>query len=61
MNQETRYRYEKRIRELREECNLLAHYRTVAIRIYREAARVGSDSPSLRLNWILEQFTELLK
>lgn len=61
MNQATRYRYEQRIKELREENSKNVHYRTVALRIYRYTAASATESRAINISWILEQFTELFK
>lgn len=58
LNEETRYRLQKRINELREERNSLQSYRYVALQIFDAAAESNGSVSSA---WILKHFRNLLK
>lgn len=61
MKIETKYHYEKRIKELSEEKSMLSSYKFVALRIYDTAANHAGTGNSLDISWVMKQFRELLR
>jgi len=60
MNEPTRYRYEKRIKELERELITLRQYRSIALDIYSAVVEVVRDGKLLNSAWVLRQFRSIL-
>lgn len=61
MNDETRYRYEKRIHALEAEVERLLDYRRVALNIFATTVDVVQDGKQISNAWIIKQFREVMK
>lgn len=61
MNPLTRYRYEKRIEELKRRIENLEPYRSVAIDIFNAAVDNVAKDTAISKAWILYQFRQMLK
>jgi len=61
MTEKTRYKYEKRIKELQTEVNRLEPYRSTAIVIYNAMVSCSDDNTYMETSWVLKQFSWLLK
>lgn len=61
MNKETRYSYQKRIKELEAEVRRLRLYRDLAIEVYDGVLEVWGDGKQISMGWILKKFKWLLK
>lgn len=61
MNRATRYRYEKRIKDLTDQVIRLQEFKEVAIDIFRETAQRASDGGGMNKSWILSLFARLLR
>lgn len=61
MDQETRYRLEKRIRELQREVDRLRPYRETALEIYDGLVEQVGKGQGIGISWLLGRFKWLLK
>jgi len=61
MDQETRYQYQKRIRELERENARLRDYRDLAMSIYDSILEVMGEGKTLNQVWILKQYRRVMK
>ena len=60
MNQQTRYRYEKRIKELQDENKRLGDFRRVLRAIYDAIANQVHENGRISQGWILKQISDLI-
>jgi hypothetical protein len=60
MTQETRYRYEKRLRELDEEREALRTYRRIALNIFDATVGLVDEGKGISKEWILSQFRDVM-
>ncbi len=61
MKEETRYRYEQTIKQLRDENERLREYRRVMRNVYDGITSVLSGNKEISIAWLLSQFRELFK
>lgn len=61
MKEETRYRYEKRIEQLRREVDSLREYRNVCYRIFTNTCDQIHEGKTLSMGWLLKQFWSVCK
>lgn len=61
MNAETKYRYQKRIKELEEQVRILQLFRYVGIDIFRAACSASTDGKNMDSGWIAKQFERVFK
>lgn len=61
MNQETRYQYEKRIKELQTECDDLRRYRTLALDIFNAVTDQIIKNEGIHTGWIVKQYKIVFK
>jgi len=58
---QTRYAYEKRIKELQDEIILLRQYKAVALIIYDAVQEFAGKEGGINKSWLLGKFRSLLK
>lgn len=61
MNNETKYRYQKRIKELEEENARLSDYRYICMNIFDACQEAGDSANGISKKWLLSQFRKLFK
>jgi hypothetical protein len=61
MKEATRYRYEKRIKELEERNLILREYKEVAQRIFRVVTDQIQEGKGISCAWICKQFVDVMK
>lgn len=61
MNEQTRYRYEKRIKELEKENWNLKLYKIICSEIYGGILEVWNDNKSISHSWIIKKFERVWK
>lgn len=61
MSNETRYKYQKKIRELEREAWALREYKTMSIEIFRACCDHASSGKNIDPGWIARQFTRVMK
>jgi hypothetical protein len=61
MDQETRYQYEKKIKNLQDEVNRLEPYKTLALEIYENICEHIADGTSLGKRFLLKKFRWVMK
>ena len=61
MKQETRYRYERRIKELEARNTELRSYEMVCLNIFNTVTDQISENKQINMGWIMKQFRTVFK